>query len=113
MIQVTASNFNQEVIDCETTVAVLFTTEWCGSTYILTPILNKVQRKFQDKVKFCSLDMEGEKSIAEKYGIYEIPTVLIFNRGQIVDFMKGTFTQSEMEKKLDRVMHEQLDLDVG
>ena len=110
-VQVTESNFLAEVSAYRKLSVVLFTTEWCGSAVLLMPVLEKIEKKYRE-IGFFWIDMDQNRGIAEKFGVHENPTLLIFSAGEIVDTISGTFTASELERKFGFLMNHQLNIDI-
>ncbi|MHB1002005.1 MAG: thioredoxin [Armatimonadota bacterium] len=86
---ITDDNFDAEVLQSSIPVAVDFWAPWCGPCRMLGPIMEQVAEEIGDSAKICKLDVDDNKSIAAKYGIMSIPTVIIFKNGQIVNQFTG------------------------
>jgi thioredoxin 1 len=77
----TADNFETEVLQSDLPVLVDFTATWCGPCKALAPIVAKIADEFQGKVKVGKLDIDASQTIAHKYGIRSVPTVMVFRGG--------------------------------
>ncbi len=82
IIHVTADSFEQEVLKSDKPVLVDFWATWCGPCKMLGPILEEVAAK-QDEVKICKIDTDKEMSLALKYNIASIPTLMLFKNGEV------------------------------
>lgn len=82
LLTFTAQNFDAEVLKSSVPVLVDFTATWCGPCKQLAPIVEKIADDYEGKVRVGKLDIDAERSIAEKYGIRSVPTVLVFKDGQ-------------------------------
>ena len=96
----TNENFHQEVLLSKQLALVEFSADWCGTSYIIAPILDDMIIKFKDHIKFCKVDIEDYKELAKQYGIQKIPTILLFKNGRIIDCIVGLVARETLEKKL-------------
>jgi thioredoxin 1 len=90
MAQATSDQtFAQDVLNSDQPVLVDFWAAWCGPCRMLGPIVDKVSDKATGKAKVYKLNVDENPSIASKYGISAIPTVLVFKNGQVAHEMVG------------------------
>jgi thioredoxin 1 len=75
-------NFEKEVLNAGEPVLVDFTATWCGPCKMLSPIVDKIADEFAGQYKVAKLDIDDAPSIAQKYGIRAVPTVLVFQGGE-------------------------------
>ena len=101
MINLTDSNFNDEISNSTIPVLVDFWAEWCMPCKMLTPILEELSKGYGGKVKFTKLNVEEGQSTASKFGIMSIPTIIIFKNGKIKDQIVGLLSNEELKKKID------------
>ena len=85
----TDGNFDSEVLQSKQPVLVDFWAEWCQPCLMLGPTIDALATDFDGKAKVGKLDVDANRTIAGKYGITAIPTVLIFKDGQPVKRMMG------------------------
>ena len=90
-------------------VVVDFWAEWCMPCHMLAPILERLEREFEN-VEFAKLNTDKYPEIAMRYGIFSIPTVLMFYRGEIVNSFVGAMPENvvrrEIKKALEKVENE-------
>ncbi len=100
MLEITAQNFETEVLCSELPVLVDFWAPWCGPCKALTPTVEKLAAELEGKVKFAKCDIDQNRDIAGKYAIMSIPTLLIFHQGQVADQLIGLVQKDKILDKL-------------
>lgn len=103
-VVVTESNFEEVVLKSEKPVIVDFWAEWCGPCRLIGPIIEEIGEEHKDKVVAAKLDVDGNPTIPSKYGIRNIPTVLFFKNGEVVDKQVGAVPKSVIMKKLENLL---------
>ena len=97
----TSEDFQKEVLSSKQPVLVEFSTDWCGTSHIIAPIIEEMAVKFMDDIKFCRIDIDDHKEAAKQYGVRQIPTILLFNNGKVVDFVYGAVSREIIVEKLN------------
>jgi len=95
------TNFEQEVLKSEIPVLVDFWAPWCGPCQMIAPTVEEIAKEYEGKLKVCKLNVDEGRSIAVKYGIKGIPTLLIFKKGEVVDRVLGLADKKEIEAKIN------------
>jgi len=103
-VAVTDTDFGEQVIDSETPVLVDFWAEWCGPCRALGPIIESLAEDFAGQVKVAKVDVDSNPQISMQFGIRSIPTVMLFDKGQIVDTFVGVRPKSDYAASLDKVV---------
>ncbi|MGI8775127.1 MAG: thioredoxin [Actinomycetota bacterium] len=76
-------DFNETVLASDTPVVVDFWAEWCGPCRLVTPELEKLQAEYEGKVRVVKLNIDESPNVAAKYGVMSIPTIALFQDGDI------------------------------
>lgn len=97
---VNVNNFESEVLKAETPVLVDFWATWCGPCRMLAPTVSAIAEKYAGKIKVCKVDIDENIPLAEKYGIEVIPTLILFEKGEIKARKIGLMTENEIESML-------------
>jgi thioredoxin 1 len=103
-IEVTDKNFEEVVINSDKPVIVDFWAHWCGPCRMIGPIIDEIGEEFKDKAVVVKLDVDKNPTTTFKFGIRNIPAVLFFKNGQIVDKQIGTAPKSRFVTKLEALL---------
>ncbi len=102
--ELTAGNFDEVVLQSEQPVMVDFWAQWCGPCKIIGPIIEEIHAEYQGKAAIGKVDVDQQQELASRFGIRNIPTILFFKNGQIVDKITGAAPKREFTNKLDRLI---------
>lgn len=104
MINVTAANFETEVIEASMTTAVLvdFWAPWCEPCKVIGPLLEKIETEYAGRFKLVKIDSEQEQQLSQAFGIRSIPTCVLLKNGQPVDGFLGALPEGEVKAFLDK-----------
>ena len=99
----TESNF-EELLQNNVVVVADFWAEWCGPCRMITPLVEELASAYEGKVLIGKVNVDEEGDLATKYGIRNIPTVLFFKNGQIVDKQVGAAGKNVFEDKINALL---------
>jgi thioredoxin 1 len=95
------ANFQDEVLNSKQPVLAVFEADWSGTCDIITPILEDLCNEFKGRVKIGIIDIDNNVKLAEKYRILNIPSLVFFNNGEIVDHITGSVPKHIIAAKLN------------
>lgn len=97
-------NFFAEVLESNIPVLVDFWASWCGPCQIMGPLVDDIAVQYEGKVKVLKLNVDENPQTPAKYGIRGIPTLILFNKGEVVDRIIGAQPKSNIEDLLKKVL---------
>ena len=103
ILTLTQDNFAGEVLQSPTPVLVDFWAEWCGPCKMIAPILGELEDEYEGKVKIAKVNIDEQQGLAAEYGIRAIPTLLLFDKGQVADQIVGLKSKRDLKASFDRV----------
>ena len=101
IINVTDSNFEQEVLSSEIPVLLDYWAEWCGPCKMIAPILNDIADEYSGKIKIAKLNIDENPGTPAKFGVRGIPTLMIFKSGSIEATKVGAMSKSQLSAFID------------
>ena len=104
VIEFNDQNFESEVLESKTPVLVDFWAVWCGPCKAIAPIIEEIANDFNGKVSVGKVDVDNNNQVAMKYGIRSIPTLLLFNNGEVVDQVIGNVGKESIESMLSKAL---------
>lgn len=101
--KITTSNF-ETLKNGELPLVVDFWATWCGPCRMIAPIIEELAKEYDGKINVGKCDVEECDEIAAEFGIRNIPTILFFKGGEIVDKMVGAASKSKIEEKFKALL---------
>jgi thioredoxin 1 len=100
------TSFKAEVLQSTGLIMVYFWADWCGPCHIMAPVIEDLAETFRGKVKVYRLDIDHNARIPHEYGIQVLPTLLFFERGELVDQVLGAISRSVLAEKVNHLLHD-------
>lgn len=99
-LEITDQSFRETVLSSDKPVLVDFWAVWCGPCRMLGPIIEEVAADFEGRAIVGKVDVDNNQQVSVDYGIRNIPTVLIFKNGEVVDKIVGVAPKEVITEKL-------------
>jgi thioredoxin 1 len=99
-VAVNDANFEEEIIRADLPVLVDFWAPWCAPCHMIAPAVADLAEKYAGKLKVCKVNVDETPAAANRYGIRGIPTLMIFQGGQVVEQIVGVVPKEFLEGKV-------------
>lgn len=103
-LEITSANFEETVLKSDKPVLVDFWAEWCGPCRMVGPIVDELHTDYEGKAVVGKVNVDDQQEIAAQYGIRNIPTILFFKNGEMVDKNVGVAPKADLAKKIDTLL---------
>ncbi len=100
-LEITDSNFDEVVLKSDKPVLVDFWAEWCGPCRMVGPVVEELAKDYDGKAVIGKVNVDNNADISTKYGIRNIPALLFFKNGEVVDKQIGAVPKSVLANKLE------------
>jgi len=104
VVYVTDSNFDQEIINSDLPAMVDFWADWCGPCKMVGPVVEELAKEYKGKVKIAKLNVDQNREVTSRYGIRNIPTMIFFKDGKVVDTIIGAYPKSFLEERIKSLL---------
>ena len=98
---VTDNNFQAEVLESETPVLVDFWAPWCGPCRMVAPVVEEIAKERAGELKVVKLNIDENQNTAIAYDVMSIPTLILFNHGQVAKRVIGAYPKRRLEAELE------------
>jgi thioredoxin 1 len=102
-IEINEANFETEVLKSKQPVLVGFWAEWCGPCKMLAPVLDEIAGEQAGRAKIAKVNVDNNPTLAARFGIRAIPTLLYFANGEVRDKTVGAANKKEIISKLEQL----------
>jgi len=103
-ITLTDANFDAEVMKSDKPVLVDFWATWCVPCRVQGPIVEEIANDFEGKAKVGKFDVDANPAISQQFGVMSIPTLMIFDKGQLVRQFVGVQSKDTLKNELQKLV---------
>ena len=103
-LQITDANFEETVLKSDKPVLVDFWAEWCGPCRMLGPIIEELSSDYDGRAIIGKVDVDSSQQFAAQYGVRNIPTVLIFKDGELINRQVGVSQKNVYSEYIDALL---------
>ena len=104
LVQVTDDNFDAEIVNSDLPVMVDFWAEWCGPCRMVAPVVEELAKEYEGKIKVAKMDVDKNRKTPAKFGIRNIPTLILFKGGEVAKTIVGAKPKSSIEAELKKLL---------
>ncbi len=97
-------SWETDVISSPMPVFVDFWAEWCGPCRMVSPVVEELSNEYDGKVRFVKVNVDEANEIASKYNVFSIPTLALFNKGEIVAQQVGAASKESYKNMIDKAL---------
>jgi len=103
-LEITDANFEETVLNSSKPVLVDFWAAWCGPCRMVGPIIDELSKEFEGKAVVGKIDVDANQEFAAKYGVRNIPTVLLFKDGELISRQVGVAPKKTYEDAINAAL---------
>jgi len=103
-LEITDANFDDTVLKSDQPVLVDFWAEWCGPCKQLSPVIEELAKDYQGKAKVGKVDTDANRQVSVRFSVSAIPTVILFNNGEIIEKFVGLRGKKDFQAALNRIV---------
>lgn len=100
-MDLTADNFDQQVMQSDKPVLVDFWAPWCGPCKVMGPIIDELAGEM-DGVAFAKVNVDENQALVQQFNVLSIPTFIVYKGGQVVEQFSGSMSKEQMAEKLQK-----------
>ncbi|MGB0789333.1 MAG: thioredoxin [Marinirhabdus sp.] len=104
-LEITDTTFEEKVLQSKLPVMVDFWAEWCSPCRTLAPVIEELSSDYDGKAVVAKVDVDANQKFAAKYGVRNIPTVLVFNKGELVGRQVGVAQKHVYAEAIDKLLN--------
>ncbi len=102
--QISDNSFENNVLQSDLPVLVDFWAPWCGPCRAIAPVLEELTEEFAGQIKIVKMNVDENPATPGKYSIRAIPTLILFNKGEVVDQITGAVAKSSLKQMLAKAL---------
>lgn len=104
IIAVTDASFAAEVLGADRPVLVKFDAEWCAPCKAMAPVIEEIAGEYADRLTIATLDIDRNNQTPYKFGVRGVPTVILFDKGQVIGQKVGLARKADLSALLEQTL---------
>ncbi len=102
-MEITSASFD-ELLESGRPFMVDFWAEWCGPCVMIAPLIEEMAHEYEGRIVVCKCNVDHERDLPARYSIRNIPTLLFFKNGELVQRYVGALRKGDLKEKLDALL---------
>jgi len=103
-LEVTDDTFDSEIINSATPAVVDFWATWCGPCKMIGPVVEELAEEYKGKIKVAKMDVDHNRKTPARFGIRNIPTLIFFKGGEVVNTVVGANSKTSLEEQFKKLL---------
>lgn len=103
-LEITDANFEELVVKSDKPVLVDFWAEWCGPCRMVGPVVEELSKDYEGQAVVGKVNVDHNSAVSAKFGVRNIPTILFFKGGEVVDKQVGAVPKAALDAKLKALL---------
>ncbi|MFC1867429.1 thioredoxin [Thermodesulfobacteriota bacterium] len=104
VLEVSDESFDSEIMNSDTPAMVDFWAEWCGPCKMVGPVVEELAGEYKGKIKIAKMDVDQNRQTPTRFGIRNIPTLILFKGGEVVNTIIGAQPKSSIDEELKKLL---------
>ena len=104
LLEVTDETFDSEIVNSDMPAMVDFWAEWCGPCRMVGPVVEELAKEYDGKVKIAKMNVDQNRQTPARFGIRNIPTLILFKGGEVSQTIVGAQPKSSIEGALKKLL---------
>jgi thioredoxin 1 len=104
VLQVTDADFEEEIVKSDLPAMVDFWAEWCGPCKTVGPVVEELALEYKGKIKIAKMNVDENRETPAKFGIRNIPTLILFKGGEVAQTIVGAYPKSHLDGELKKLL---------
>ena len=104
ILEVSDDSFDSEIINDSLPAMVDFWAEWCGPCKMVGPVVEELAATYKGKIKIAKMDVDKNRKTPAKFGIRNIPTMILFKDGEVIKTIIGAQAKRSLEEELKKLL---------